>query len=212
MLGIVTIDDVVDVIQEEAVEDMMLMAGVGDQLDPNARSVWSSARQRFTWLIITLIGGIGMAELIGVFEHALAKQAVLAGFIPVMLGMGGNVGTQAATIAVRNIATGHSASLGLGAMIFREARVGFLLGVAFAITLGTYAYLRWPEQPLLGASIAIAITITVVAAAAVGTLVPMTLHRLGVDPAVATGPFVTTGIDLVAILIYFSTAVLMLGL
>ena len=212
LLGIVTIDDVVDVIQEEAIEDMLLMAGVGDQLDPAATTIWHSARQRFTWLIITLIGGIGMAELIGVFEVALAKQAVLAGFIPVMLGMGGNVGTQAATIAVRNIATGHSGSLGLGTMIFRETRVGFLLGLAFAVTLGGYSLIRWPHEPMLGASIAMSITATVVAAAAFGTLVPMTLHRMGTDPAIATGPFVTTGIDLVAILIYFSTAVALLGL
>jgi magnesium transporter len=212
LIGIVTIDDVVDVIKEEALEDMMLMAGVGDDPDPNAMGVFAAARQRMTWLIVTLFGGIGMAELIGVFESALAKEAVLAGFIPVMLGTGGNVGIQAATVAVRNIALGQSEGLSFWGTLWREARVGTLLGVVFAMTLGGYALLRWMDQPLLGAAIAIAILTTVAGAAAIGTLVPMTLHRLGVDPAVATGPFVTTCIDIFAIFIYFTTCTLILGL
>lgn len=212
LLGIVTVDDVLDVIKEEALEDMMLMAGIADEEDPNASGIFQAARQRFTWLTVTLVGGIGMAELIGAFEETLAKEAVLAGFIPVMLGMGGNVGIQAATIAVRNIATGHAATSSMAASLFREARVGLLLGLGFAVTLGGYALLRWMDQPLLGAAIAVAITATVVAAAALGTMVPLTLNRLGVDPAVATGPFVTTGIDMLAILIYFSTCIAILGL
>ena len=212
LLGIVTVDDVLDVIKEEALEDMMLMAGIGDEDDPNNSGVFQAARLRFTWLTVTLVGGIGMAELIGAFEETLAKEAVLAGFIPVMLGMGGNVGIQAATVAVRNIATGHAANTSMLSALFREARVGLLLGIGFALTLGTYALVRWWDQPLLGVAIAIAITATVVAAAALGTMVPLTLHRLGVDPAVATGPFVTTGIDMLAILIYFATCITILGL
>ena len=212
MLGIVTIDDVVDVIQEEALEDMMLMAGVGDEPDPNTGGVVGVARQRLTWLLVTLVGGIGMAELIGVFEHALAQKAVLAGFIPVMLGMGGNVGIQAATVAVRNIALGHDETTSISVMLFREARIGLLLGLAFAIALGGYALVRWSGEPLISASIAGAIVATVCSAAILGAVVPLTLNRLKVDPAIATGPFVTTGIDLLAILIYFSTAKIILGL
>lgn len=212
LLGIVTIDDVVDVIKEEALEDMMLMAGVAEEPDPGEGSVWLTARQRFTWLTVTLVGGIGMAELIGVFESALAQKAVLAGFIPVMLGTGGNVGIQAATVAVRNIALGHTEGTTLLSALFRESRVGLLLGLGFAVTLGGYALVRWMEEPLLGAAIAISITATVVTAAGLGAMVPLTLNRLGVDPAVATGPFVTTGIDMMAILIYFLTAILVLGL
>ncbi len=211
LMGIITIDDVVDVIKEEAIEDMLLMAGVGDELEPYG-GVFASARQRFMWLIVTLVGGIAMAELIGRFELVLSKEAVLAGFIPVMLGMGGNVGIQAATVAVRNIATGAHGKTSLAATLFRETRVGFLLGLGFAVTLGGYALLRWMDTPLLAAAIAVSITATVVAAAALGTMIPLTLNRLGVDPAIATGPFVTTSIDVLAILIYFSTAVLILGL
>lgn len=210
MLGIITIDDIVDVIKEEAAEDMMLMAGVGDNLTSHTQSVFSSFKQRLTWLMITLFGGIGMAELIGLFEESLQAQAVLAGFIPVMLGTGGNVGTQAATIAVRNIATGHVGSFGTLPMLYREARVGTLLGFTFAAVLGGYALIRWME-PRLGIAIGAALIIIVICAATLGMLVPITLNRLGIDPAVATGPFVTTIIDLIAILIYFSICGLILG-
>lgn len=212
LLGIVTVDDIVDVIKEEAAEDMMLMAGVGDDLEPHSRSVLHSYQQRLAWLTVTLIGGIGMAELIGMFETVLEKEAVLAGFIPVMLGTGGNVGTQAATIAVRNIATGHASSQGTASMLFREARVGALLGLSFAAILGGYAVARWYDQPMLGGAIAIALVVIVTCAALLGMLVPLTLNRLGIDPAIATGPFVTTSIDLIAILIYFSVCGALLGL
>jgi magnesium transporter len=102
--------------------------------------------------------------------------------------------------------------MGLMAMVFREARIGMLLGLAFAITLGGYALLRWSDTPLIGLSIAVALFMIVVVAAAVGTLVPLTLNRLGVDPAVATGPFVTSSIDFVAAMVYFTTTTLILGL
>ncbi|MFM2247248.1 MAG: hypothetical protein RL071_3322 [Pseudomonadota bacterium] len=212
LLGIVTIDDVVDVIKEEALEDMMLMAGVGDAPAASSGSVISAARQRILWLGVTLLGGIGISEVVGLFHGALEQQAVLTGFIPVMLGTGGNVGTQAATVAVRNLALGNDADMGLMAMVFREARIGMLLGLAFAITLGGYALLRWSDTPLIGLSIAVALFMIVVVAAAVGTLVPLTLNRLGVDPAVATGPFVTSSIDFVAAMVYFTTTTLILGL
>ncbi|MDP6932254.1 MAG: magnesium transporter [Myxococcota bacterium] len=213
LLGIVTIDDVVDVIKEEAVEDMLLMAGMGDGEAPHTGSVFQSARQRFLWLLVTLFGGIGMAMVIGLFEGTLAKAPVLAGFIPVMMGTGGNVGIQAATIAVRNIAIGHVATGML--LIFREARVGLLLGLGFAIALGAYTLLSdsgGVDRVQLATAIATAIIVTTTCAAVFGALVPVTLNRLGTDPAIATGPFVTTGIDVVAILIYFGTCKAILAL
>jgi magnesium transporter len=129
-----------------------------------------------------------------------------------MLGMGGNVGIQAATVAVRNLAVGHDQNISIPSMLFREARIGLLLGLAFALTLGGYALAKWSSEPQIAASIACAIAATVCTAAILGAVVPLTLNRLKVDPAIATGPFVTTGIDLLAILIYFSTAKLILGL
>ena len=186
------------------------MAGMDEEHNPNEKNVFRAFQQRLTWLLLTLFGGIGMAELIGVFEESLAAQAALASFIPVMLGTGGNVGTQAATIAVRNIATGQLSSGWSWDMLGREARVGTLLGLAFALILGGYTILRYDVR--LGAAIAISTISTVVCAALLGMLVPMTLHRMKVDPAVATGPFVTTVIDLIALLIYFSTCTLILTL
>jgi len=211
LMGIITVDDVVDVIQEMATRNMMLMAGMNEEHNPMDRNIFRVFQQRFTWLLITLIGGIGMAELIGLFEVSLQKQAALALFIPVILGTGGNVGTQAATIAVRNIATGKLGSRNTVFMLFREARVGAMLGISFAMVLGSYALLRWWEIPSLALAISISITVTVITAAVLGMLVPLTFNRFGVDPAVATGPFVTTGIDLVAILIYFTTCGMFLG-
>lgn len=211
LLGIVTIDDVVDVIREEAAEDMMLMAGVGDDIEAHVAGVGRSTRQRLPWLIVTLVGGIAMAELIGRFETALSKEAVLAGFIPVMMGMGGNVGIQAATITVRNIATGRASSAGIGVLLFRETRVGLLLGLFFALALGVYTGVR--HQHLhLGLAISVSLLLELTAAATLGSAVPLLMERLGIDPAVATGPFVTTSIDLVALTIYFSTCMLVLGL
>ncbi|MCK6505543.1 magnesium transporter [Myxococcota bacterium] len=211
LLGIVTIDDVVDVIKEEAAEDMMLMAGVGDDIDAHSAGVVSSTRQRLPWLVVTLLGGIAMAELIGRFEVALAKEAVLAGFIPVMMGLGGNVGIQAATITVRNIAIGRAESSGILGLVLKEARVGLLLGTVFAVALGGYAALRHSNLHL-GGAIAASGVLELIAAASLGSLVPLIMQRLRIDPAVATGPFVTTSIDLVALSIYFTTCMLILGL
>ena len=209
MLGIVTVDDVIDVIHEEAAEDMLLMAGLREEGE-SERGVIVAARQRMLWLFVTLFGGIAMAEVIGAFESSMIAKPVLAGFIPVMMGMGGNVGIQAATIAVRNIATGQSQGISASAMLFREVRVGFVMGLVFALILGVYGWVTADVD--LGMAIAVSIVTTVAAAASFGLLVPVTLNRMGVDPAVATGPFVTTGIDVVAIVIYFTTCQAILGL
>ena len=214
LMGIITVDDIVDVIQDMANRNMMLMAGMNEEANPNDRNVFRAFQQRFTWLLITLFGGIGMAELIGAFEGILSDKAALAVFIPVMLGTGGNVGTQAATIAVRNIATGHMGGLTTISVLLREVRVGALLvtangmecsGLSFAFFLGGYALLGWWETPLFAVAVSCSIIATVISAAVLGMLVPLTLDRIKIDPAVATGPFVTTGIDRSASLIYFGT-------
>ena len=210
LLGIITVDDVIDVICEVQEQQMMLMAGMNEEHNPNEKNVFRAFQQRLTWLLITLFGGIGMAELIGVFENSLSTQAALATFIPVMLGTGGNVGTQAATIAVRNLATGQIVGWSSMSMLMREIKVGTLLGIFFAIILGGYALVRY--DPNLGIAIAIATIATVICAALLGMMVPLTLNHIKIDPAVATGPFVTTVIDLIAILIYFSTCTVMLSL
>ncbi|MCB9744946.1 MAG: magnesium transporter [Alphaproteobacteria bacterium] len=212
LLGIVTIDDVLDVVREEAAEDMLKMAGVGDSFDVHGTNTVRAARQRLTWLLVTLVGGVGLSEVIGSFEATLAQEAVLAGFIPVVMGIGGNVGIQAATITVRNLATGHvTEGRGAGSLLLREGRVGLLMGLVLSGLLVAYCLVRYTEWQL-GAAVGSSILLAVIGSAVLGTLIPLTLDRLRIDPAVATGPFVTTSIDVTAIVLYFSIATWIFGL
>lgn len=207
VLGVVTVDDVLDVIREEAVEDMMLMAGMSESVGGGAAA---QALKRAGWLMATTIGGILMAEIIGGFEETLAKVAVLAGFIPVIMGMGGNVGIQSATVAVRGLATGEIQFGGVLRFMSREGQVGILLGLLFACLLGLYGTTRFGVG--IGLAVASSVALSIAAAATIGGSIPLALNRLGADPAIATGPFVTTSVDILAILIYFNISRLLLGL
>ena len=209
LLGVVTVDDVVDVIRDEADEDMLLMAGVGGV---DASSVFTQSWHRGGWLLATLAGGILAAEIIGVYEDTLKTVAVLAGFIPVIMGMGGNVGIQSATLAVRGLALGRVQLGGPGRFMAREAQVGVILGGLYASLLGCYALIRFPGEPLIAASISSSIFLAICAATVLGSAIPMVLDRGGADPAIATGPFVTTLVDLIGIVIYFNVARTLLGL
>ena len=208
LLGIVTVDDVVDVIRAEFAEDMMLMAGVQGSL--KEQSLLRQGAQRAGWLLATLFGGILAAELIGLYEETLLRVALLAGFIPVIMGMGGNVGIQSATLAVRGLATGSVQVRGALRFIWNEARVGLLIGALYALLLGLYGAARFPT--MVAASLASSIFLAIAAASILGAGVPLALNRLGVDPAIATGPFVTTLVDLLGIVIYFTVAQALLGL
>jgi len=210
VLGIVTVDDVLDVIHNEAAEDMMLMAGVAD---PSlSLSLRRQAAYRGGWLLATIAGGLLAAEIITQFEDSLKSMAVLAVFIPVIMGMGGNVGIQSATLAVRGLATGSVRLGGVLPFLWREARVGLMLGVLFGVLLGAYGLMRYPDQPMLGVSLATSILLAIVAAGIIGAALPVVFQRLHVDPAIATGPFVTTLVDLLGIVIYFTVAGALLGL
>jgi magnesium transporter len=212
LLGIVTVDDVVDVIREEAAEDMMRMAGMDEDAHLANRSVFHQARNRFGWLLATIVGGIIAAEIIGSFEETLKSVAVLAGFIPVIMGMGGNVGIQSATVAVRGLATGHIQIAGALPFIWRESRIGIVLGVLYALILCGYGVMRYPDTPLIGVSIGTSILLAIGLASVLGASIPVFLDRIGIDPAIATGPIVTTAVDILGIIIYFNVAQYLLGL
>lgn len=214
LLGIVTVDDVVDVIREEAAEDMMRMAGVREDPGTTGRSVWYLVRSRFGWLLATLAGGILASVLISFFEETLTKTAILAGFIPVVMGMGGNVGIQSATITVRGLATGQVQVGGALSFIFREAKVGVVLGVLYGLLLGAFALGRYwgmDNGQAVGLSVAASVSLAIIVASLFGTATPVVLARTGVDPAVATGPFVTTVVDIIGILIYLFIASLLVA-
>ena len=207
LLGIVTVDVVVDVIREEATEDFLQMAGAGKDRDILLKSSWENARARLPWLFASWIGGIIAASLIGAFEHMLESIIVLAAFIPVIIGMGGNIGTQSSTIIVRGIATGRVDVGGELKLILKEMRVGLILGVLYGLLLGFFADFSFEDAPSnLGIVVGLSICASMLLAATIGTVTPLILRKLDIDPAVATGPFVTTSIDILGILFYFVIA------
>ncbi len=213
LLGIVTVDDVVDVIREEATEDFLQMAGAGKDREILLKSSWENAKVRLPWLFASWIGGIIAAYIIGTYEHMLESIIALAAFIPVIIGMGGNIGTQSSTIVVRGMATGRIEIGNELKVLLKELKVGLILGILYGIMLGIFANLKFlGSDPMLGVVVGLSICSSMFLAAAVGTFTPLILRKLDIDPAVATGPFVTTSIDILGVLLYFIIAGLLLTL
>ena len=207
LLGIVTVDNVVDVIREEATEDFLKMVGAGEDREILLKSSWENARIRLPWLFASWIGGIIAAYIIGVFDDVLQNTLALAAFIPVIIGMGGNVGTQSSTMIVRGLATGRVGFENSSKILFKEIRVGLILGVLYGILLGLFAIVRFLDiSPILGLVVGLSICASMLIAATIGSLVPLILDRFDIDPAVATGPFVTTAIDILGVALYFIIA------
>jgi len=205
LVGIITIDDIVDVMREEATEDFYKLAGTSDE-ERGLRSTLGAARIRLPWLFAAFAGGLLAALLIKAYAPLLGRATVLACFIPVVLGMGGNIGTQAATIMVRGLATGRITVLQTGQVIFKEIRIALLLGLIYGSLLGLAAV------PIVGMGIAAGVAIgmsllaSMTMAAMVGSTLPVLLKTMHVDPAVATSPFVTTAVDLLGLLAFFGLA------
>ena len=207
LLGIVTVDDVVDVIREEATEDFLQMAGAGKDREILLKSSWENARARLPWLFASWIGGIFAASIIGTFEHLLESMIALAAFIPVIIGMGGNIGTQSSTIIVRGIATGRIEIGSELKVMWKEVRVGIILGALYGLLLGAFAKFRFFDaDPMLCVVVGLSIGCSMLLAVAVGPFVPMFLRKVDIDPAIASGPFVTTSIDILGVLFYFVIA------
>lgn len=211
LVGIITVDDVIDIIREEATEDILKMAGVGGEEFIETQSVARSTRIRLPWLFASCIGGIIAFYIINHFEGSLAKLAYLAAFIPIIMGMGGNVGTQSSTIVVRGLATGRLNKGDTWSVVFKELSIGFILGAVYGILIGSVAQLQYNTFKV-ALSVGLAVVSSMSIAALVGSLVPMGFARINVDPAVATGPFVTTAIDIVSVYFYFAIATTLLGI
>ena len=211
LVGIVTVDDVIDIIREEATEDILKMAGVSGDEFIETQSVMRSTRIRLPWLSASFIGGIVAFFIIGHFEGSLKKLAYLAAFIPVIMGMGGNIGTQTSTIVVRGLATGRLNIRDTWRVVFKELAIGFILGAVYGVMIGTVAQLRY-STAMVAVSVGLAVISSMAIAALVGSIVPMGFARINVDPAVATGPFVTTAIDIVSVYFYFQIATFLLGI
>ena len=213
LLGIITVDDVVDIIREEATEDFLQMVGAGKDREILLKSSWDNARMRFPWLFASWGGGILAAFIIGAFDNILQSTIVLAAFIPVIIGMGGNIGTQSSTIIVRGLATGRVGLENSVKILLKEMRVGLILGILYGILLGVFAIFRFLDvSPMLGLVVGLSICASMIIAATIGSLVPLILNRFDIDPAVATGPFVTTAIDILGVALYFWIAGFFLGI
>jgi magnesium transporter len=210
LVGIVTVDDVIDIFRREATEDMLKMAGVGEEY-VETQTVMRSTKTRLPWLLASCMGGIFAFFVIGHFEESLNRYAYLAAFIPVIMGMGGNIGTQSSTIVVRGLATGRINTRDFWGIITKECTIGLILGLFYALLIGSVAQLSY-SLISLALAVGLAVICSMSVAALVGSCVPLLMARLNIDPAVATGPFVTTAVDIISVYFYFMIATALLGI
>lgn len=203
LVGVLTIDDVVDVIHEEAEEDIKRLGGVGDE--ELSDSILSTVRSRFSWLLINLGTAILASAVISLFDATIEQMVALAVLMPIVASMGGNAGTQTMTVTVRALATRDLDIYNAGRIIRREAAVGLINGVLFAIIIGVVAGF-WFSSNGLGGIIAAAMVVNMLAAALAGILLPLLLDKVGADPAIASAVFVTTVTDVVGFFAFLGLA------
>ena len=208
LLGVITVDDVIDVIKEEATEDIYYMAGVETD-DRIYTPSWVSVKKRLPWLVINLATAMLAATVVALYEPTIAKFAFLAVFMPVVAGMGGNCGTQSLTVIVRGLALGEVTWENSRLTLLKEISVGTVNGVATGILAGVVAYF-WKGNFVLGVILGLAMIINMFAAGLAGSLTPLILKKMNVDPAVASGIFVTTFTDVVGFLSFLGLATLLL--
>ncbi|MPZ56329.1 MAG: magnesium transporter [Rhizobiales bacterium] len=210
LVGVITIDDIVDVIEEEADEDLKALGGVkGDE--ELSDSVWMIVRSRFPWLLANLATALVSASVIRYFEGSIQQMVALAVLMPIVASMGGNAGTQTMTVAVRALATRDLSNANTWRVVRRELLVGMINGLGFALIMGSVAAV-WFNVTDLGLVIGLAMVTVLAAAALGGILIPIALERIGVDPAVSSGPFVTTVTDVVGFFSFLGIATLWFGL
>ncbi len=203
LVGIVTVDDVIDVIHEEVTEDIYRLAGAQQVEEglPLPERLVASVRSRLPWLLVTLMGGVLAGQVLRGLEDELSRMMALAFFVPLLTGMGGNVGTQSSTLTVRGLATGQIEGREALITVLKESLVGMSIGAACGLIVGLVAYL-WQGSLALGLVVGLALLGNMTTAAAMGTLVPLFFRQVGIDPAVASAPFISTSIDITGLLIY----------
>ena len=207
LVGVITIDDAMIVLDEEHEEDILRLAGVGE--GSLSDRVIETTKRRFPWLAVNLVTAIMASLVIAQFEAAIAQLVALAVLMPIVASMGGNAGTQSLTVAVRSIATKDLTGSNVWRVIRREVLVGLVNGVIFAVVMGAVGVI-WFGSPLLGLVIAVSMVVNLVVAGLAGTVIPVVLEKLGVDPALASGAFVTTVTDVVGFFVFLGLAVVVL--
>ncbi len=207
LVGVITIDDAMIVLDEEHEEDILRLAGVGE--GSLSDRVINTTRQRLPWLAVNLLTAIAASLVIAQFEAAISRIVALAVLMPIVASMGGNAGTQSLTVAVRAIATKDLTGSNMWRVIRREVLVGLINGVVFATVMGVVG-LVWFGSPALGYVIAVAMVINMVVAGLAGTAIPVALEKFGIDPALASGAFVTTVTDVVGFFAFLGLAAMVL--
>jgi magnesium transporter len=207
LVGVITIDDAMAVLDEEAEEDMLRLAGVGDEAVTD--TVWQTTKARLPWLSVNLVTAILASAVISLFDNAIATLVALAVLMPIVASMGGNAGTQTLTVAVRAIATRDLTGANAMRVLWREVAASLINGAIFAVVIGVLSYL-WSGNYLLGYVIAAAMIINLGMAGFSGLVIPMALEKLGIDPALASGTFVTTVTDVVGFFSFLGLAVVFL--
>lgn len=206
LLGTVTSDDLIDVLEEEASEDMYRMVGVHEEEDLSG--VWGSVRHRLPWLMVNLVTALSAAWVVSRFEGTVEQVAILAAFLPVIGGQGGNAGIQTLTVIVRSMALGRIGLRDTSHLIWREARVGILLGSFTGLAVGVVAY-AWQHNPWLGGVIMLALLVNITVGAIAGVVIPMALEKLHQDPALSGGIWLTTATDLSGFFAFLATATIL---
>ncbi|MCV2875164.1 magnesium transporter [Rhodobacteraceae bacterium XHP0102] len=208
LVGVVTIDDAMSVLDEVNEEDLRRLSGVGVDESLND-TTFETVRQRFPWLFVNLATAILASIVIAQFEAVIAQLVALAVLMPIVASMGGNAGTQSLALAVRGLATRDLTSANLWRVVMREAGVGALNGIAFAVVMGVVGYF-WFDSAMLGGVIAAAMVVNMIVAGLAGILIPVALERFGADPALASGTFVTTVTDVVGFFAFLGLAAVVL--
>ena len=209
LLGRITIDDIVDVIKEEAEKDYQLAAGIIQDVEASD-SIFELTRARLPWLFLGLIGGVGAAYIMGGFEDMLTDHAILFFFTPLIAAMAGNVGVQSSAIIVQGIAN-DDVKGSINNRLIKEMLLAALNGFILASVLFLFVW-AWEGKPDIALAISVSLVIVIIVAGIIGTFIPLFSNKKGIDPAIATGPFITTSNDIFGILIYFSIAKLILNI
>lgn len=209
LVGRITIDDVVDYIKEEAEKDYQMAAGISQDVEADD-SVWQLTRARLPWLFLGLLGGVGAAAIMGGFEDILNQHAILLLFTPLIAAMAGNVGVQSSAIIVQGLAN-DDVKGSISNRLIKEMLLAMLNGAALSIVLFFFIW-AWKGTIDYGLSISISLFVVIIVAGIIGTFIPLFLDKRGIDPAIATGPFITTSNDIFGILIYLWIAKLILGI
>ena len=207
LVGRITIDDIVDVLHEEANEDMHRMAGIADEEIPQEMSTLRISRFRLPWLLVSFVGEIFSAFIMRSYEATINQIVATAFFIPLIMAMGGNTGIQASTIVVRSIALEEGGTTNRWSRLWREIRVACMNGLIMGILITTMVIIFFTDDPLFGMVVGTSMFFVMLNAAIVGAVVPYVLHKFNYDPAIATGPFITTSNDVFGLYIYLSFTV-----